>query len=223
MHVEPLVEDVYFPVCSPKLLEPRGGPLRPEDLRRHRLLHVDWPALASTAPSWEMWLRAAHIEHPDADTGHRFTSEMMALDAAIAGVGVALVSSAIADIDIRAGRLVTPFADNAMIRTGFRYHLVLPSDRKPSGDISLFCDWLRTECASRSYVSTAWRGAGQTGQAWMPGRGGGAGIGYRVSGNRLREGLESKERMVGVARFELATPSSRTSFTASNFAENRRF
>lgn len=139
LHVEPLFDDAYFPVCSAQLVERHGRrPLKLADLKHHRLLHVDWPALASAAPNWQMWLQAAKISHPDAHTGHRFTSEMMALDAAISGFGIALVSSRIAAIDMAAGRLVRVFADQAPIRTGFRYYLVRPNDTKPRKDVVQF-------------------------------------------------------------------------------------
>lgn len=148
LHVEPLFDDAYFPVCSAQLVERHGQPLQLADLKHHRLLHVDWPALASAAPNWEMWLQAAKIAHPDAETGHRFTSEMMALDAAISGFGIALVSSRIAGIDMEAGRLVRLFADQPPIRTGFRYYLVRPNDTTPGKDVVQFCDWLREKSRS---------------------------------------------------------------------------
>ena len=47
------------PVCSPGLLD---GPMplkTPEDLKHHRLIHVDWGNLAVQSPDWRMWTVAA--------------------------------------------------------------------------------------------------------------------------------------------------------------------
>ncbi|WP_257788106.1 LysR substrate-binding domain-containing protein [Rhizobium gallicum] len=145
LHVEPLFDDSYFPVCSPKLIDAHGKAFEPDDLQRYSLLHVDWPALQSAAPNWAMWLHAARTTHPDAHTGHRFTSEMMALDAAISGFGIALVSSRIAELDIEAGRVRRLFSDLAPLKSGFRYYLVRPNDTKPRDEVMQVCDWLRIE------------------------------------------------------------------------------
>ncbi|MBX4893612.1 MULTISPECIES: transcriptional regulator GcvA [Rhizobium] len=150
LQVEKLFQDVYFPVSSAKLFQTNGRALKLADLKHHRLLHVDWPALASAAPNWQMWLKAANISHPDAFQGHRFPSEMMALDAAISGFGIALVSSKIAAIDIEAGRLVRLFSDQAPIQTGFQYYFVRLNDTKPRKEVATFCNWLRANSAAEN-------------------------------------------------------------------------
>ncbi len=64
---ECLMPEVALPVCSPRLLE-RGAPLsRPEHLRHHTLLHVQWKMEDDAAPNWRMWLRAAGVEGVDAE------------------------------------------------------------------------------------------------------------------------------------------------------------
>jgi len=142
-----LMAEVSLPVCSPRLLE-RGPPLRrPEDLRRHTLLHVQWRTEDDSAPSWRMWLRAAGIEGVDAERGPRFSIEGMALEAAIAGQGVALASAVLVEGDLAAGRLVRPFPPSASQATAFSYYLVYPEAKADGPKVAAFRDWVLGEVA----------------------------------------------------------------------------
>ncbi|MGR3715556.1 MAG: transcriptional regulator GcvA [Thermohalobaculum sp.] len=144
---ECLMSEVALPVCSPQLLE-RDPPLRrPEDLRHHTLLHVQWRTEDDAAPSWRMWLRAAGIEGVDAERGPRFNVEGMALEAAIAGQGVALASAAVVEGDLKAGRLVRPFPPSASQATAFSYYLVYPEAKAGDPKVMAFRDWVLAEAA----------------------------------------------------------------------------
>ncbi len=144
---ECLMSEVALPVCSPQLLE-RDPPLRrPEDLRHHTLLHVQWRTEDDAAPSWRMWLRAAGIEGVDAERGPRFNVEGMALEAAIAGQGVALASAAVVEGDLKAGRLVQPFPPSASQATAFSYYLVYPEAKAGDPKVMAFRDWVLAEVA----------------------------------------------------------------------------
>ena len=144
---ECLMSEVALPVCSPQLLE-RDPPLRrPEDLRHHTLLHVQWRTEDDAAPSWRMWLRAAGIEGVDAERGPRFNVEGMALEAAIAGQGVALASAAVVEGDLKAGRLVRPFPPSASQATAFSYYLVYPEAKAGDPKVMAFRDWVLAEVA----------------------------------------------------------------------------
>ncbi len=154
---ECLLSDSVAPVCSPDLLD-GDPPLRePADLARHVLLQVRWKMLlregdsgADSAPDWRMWLRAAGLTDIDPDRGPQFSLDSMALQAAIAGQGVALAPSTLAEEDIRAGRLVRPFG--AGIGTGagarpFRYHVVCPEADKDRAKVRAFRSWIHDEAA----------------------------------------------------------------------------
>jgi LysR family glycine cleavage system transcriptional activator len=145
MRSDCLMAEVSLPVCSPRLLE-RGPPLlRPEDLRLHTLLHVQWRIEDDAAPSWRMWLRAAGVEGVDAERGPRFSIEGMALEAAIAGQGVALASAALVEVDLKAGRLVRPFPPSASQATAFSYYLVYPEAKADDPKVMAFRDWVLGE------------------------------------------------------------------------------
>lgn len=146
LHVTQLFDEEVSPVCSPKLL---GGakPLRtPDDLLGHRLIHVDWGKMKTGVPDWRMWTKAAGVEGISVGHGPRFTVEAMAIEAAINGAGVALVShSSIAD-DLRSGRLVKPF--DLDLETDLAFWLVCPHSHMRRAKVRAFYDWLTAEAES---------------------------------------------------------------------------
>jgi LysR family transcriptional regulator, glycine cleavage system transcriptional activator len=142
---ERLFAEVSFPVCSPALLD-GDPPLRTlEDLRHHTLLHVQWQMETDAAPSWRMWLRAAGLDDLPADRGPRFSVEDMAVQAAIAGQGVALVSSALVADDLARGVLVRPFPEAGDQATEFCYFLVYPKAYLQRPKVAAFRDWVKAE------------------------------------------------------------------------------
>lgn len=144
---ECLMSDVAYPVCSPRLLA-TGPPLRrPEDLRHHTLLHVQWKMEEDAAPNWRMWLRAAGVEGVDVERGPRFSADSMAVEAAAEGQGVVLASAALVEGDLRSGRLVRPFPPSICQATSFCYYLVYPETRAADPKVTAFRDWLLGEVA----------------------------------------------------------------------------
>jgi LysR family glycine cleavage system transcriptional activator len=101
----PLCEDVFAPVCSPNL-----GLRTVEDLTRARLIHIDGWVVPRPAPDWRRWCDEARVTGLNIDGGVRFTDSLHAIQAAVAGQGVAIVSLVIAADALRTGALVTPFA-----------------------------------------------------------------------------------------------------------------
>ena len=144
-----LLDEVSFPVCSPRLLK---GPRRLHklaDLRHHTLLHVEWNMEGDSAPNWRMWLHAAGVEGVDATRGPRFSMEEMAVQAAIEGHGVALIASALVVSELKSGRLVRPFGARGTGRTEFSYFVVYPEASAARPKVAAFRDWVLEE-------ATAW-------------------------------------------------------------------
>lgn len=148
LKVERMMSEVAFPVCAPALAEGQPPLLRPEDLVHHTLLHVQWKMESESAPNWRMWLRAAGVEGVDPDRGPRFTVENLALQAAIEGHGVALVSSALVADDLKTGRLVRPFAPATTEATAFSYYLVYPPASGTDPKVQAFRQWIMEEVAA---------------------------------------------------------------------------
>jgi LysR family glycine cleavage system transcriptional activator len=142
-HVSKVFDERVSPVCSPKLLEGSTPLAKLEDLKSHRLLHVDWGALTNQSPDWQMWALAAGLEDMSVNRGPRFTVENMAIEAAINADGVALVSHSAVVEDLKAGRLVRPF--DLTVQSDLAYWLVCPHAHLRKAKVTAFCNWLLAE------------------------------------------------------------------------------
>ncbi|MBF0168557.1 MAG: transcriptional regulator GcvA [Alphaproteobacteria bacterium] len=122
------------PVASPELLK---GPLalkKPEDLARHTLLHDQ-----VEPDNWRIWLTAAGVADVAPERGMRFGTGAEALEAALAGAGIALARRAVIRRDIEAGRLVIPF--EVPMPKDFAFYVVFPEGSAKSPKVKAFRDW----------------------------------------------------------------------------------
>ena len=135
-----LMEEEFIPVASPALLA-RKPVDEPADLARHTLLHrEDSPGPAPL--DWAMWLQAAEVDGVDADRGLRYGMESMAIQAAVDGHGVALVSNVLAESDIDAGRLVRLFDIGLRVGLDLAYYLAYTPGRLQLPRVAAFRDWI---------------------------------------------------------------------------------
>ncbi|WP_018151473.1 transcriptional regulator GcvA [Leeia oryzae] len=125
--------DVYV-VCSPHRKE-GAKPLRePADLADQVLLH-DAHSL------WDEFIHALKLDVKiDTRKGPRFNQSALAIDAAIAGQGVALASDPLVERDILLGRLYKPF--DISLRQALGFYIVYPKERKHSETILSMRNWL---------------------------------------------------------------------------------
>ncbi|GBD46812.1 transcriptional regulator GcvA [Methylopila sp. Yamaguchi] len=146
LHSEILLSDYVVPVCSPALLR---GPFPLDDISRlpaHVLLHDDGAAIDASAPDWRTWLKTEHVEGIDLTRGPRFDQALMAIEAAIAGQGIALARSTLVSDDLANGRLIHPFGEPRKVLHS--YHFVCRPHRLHTPRIQLFLNWLREEAAA---------------------------------------------------------------------------
>ncbi len=130
-----MAEDI-FPVCSPALLAGERPLKRPQDLAHHTLIHA-----TLAREDWQLWLTAAGLPTALASRpGLTFDLSLMALQAAIDGLGVALGRTPFVEADIAAGRLVVPFDVKLPAEAGF--YVVAPQETAQTPKIALFRDWL---------------------------------------------------------------------------------
>jgi LysR family glycine cleavage system transcriptional activator len=146
LHVERLLDEAVFPVCSPKLLSGSTALDTPDALKNLTLLHDDSPDDDPSCPTWPMWLKAAGVTDVDGTRGPRFNQSSLVVEAAVLGRGVALGKSLLAAVDLAEGRLVKPFG--AAVTVDFAYFIVCPPPKLVLRKVSLFCDWLRAQASS---------------------------------------------------------------------------
>ena len=127
-------DDRLLPVASPAL-----GLRAPRDLVRHRLIHFEWLRDAGDRPTWRDWLRAAGLEHDDASRGLRFSEVAHAIQAAVAGQGVALLNKVLVADALARGVLEAPFGPELDVPG---WTLLRPRDRRPGAAQQVTWDWL---------------------------------------------------------------------------------
>jgi LysR family glycine cleavage system transcriptional activator len=137
-----LMEEYFFPVCSTALLNDPKRPLHsPEDLRHHTLIHeiADIPDYVT----WDRWFSAVGVTGIDTSRGPRYSHTYLCLQAAAAGQGIALATSALIGDHLTAGRLVTPFPQQ--VRGAYQYYIVCPEESADRPAIAAFRAWLLDE------------------------------------------------------------------------------
>jgi LysR family transcriptional regulator, glycine cleavage system transcriptional activator len=162
------MDDVYFPVCSPRLA---GGrlPARPADLAHHTLLR-------SEREFWQPWFAAAGLDWPEPTRGPMFNDASHMLQAAIEGQGVALARSSPIGNDLTNGVLVRPF--QITVPSPHKYFLVYPPRLANSPKLAVFRQWLLDE------IATEQRGATRAGNRKAAPRGSAAASGARTRRER---------------------------------------
>lgn len=144
--VNKLLALTITPICSPKLVTDRRHPLvRPQDLRQQMLLHDDTGELYDGESFWEVWLKAAGVEGVDTTRGPHFSHAVLAFEAAAEGHGVVATMPVLAEADLHAARLVTPFALRAPLVSA--YYLVCSEAAATRPAVAAFREWLLAEAA----------------------------------------------------------------------------
>jgi LysR family glycine cleavage system transcriptional activator len=142
---EEIFRDRFFPVCTPELLA--KGPIisDPSDLARHPLIHFDWFANDPMAPNWKRWFEMASVDDPTARKGWQialsFREELHAIDAVLAGQGIALCSDVVVANDLASGTLVKA---HDLALPGYGYYPVYPPDHPRRATIDVFVQWIST-------------------------------------------------------------------------------
>lgn len=134
-----LCTDALIPVCSPAL-----GLSDPHDLKEATLIHIDGQSRPSPTPDWSRWCAQAGVTGLDTNAGPRFPDSMLAVQAAIAGQGVIIVSSVLAAKALAAGVLQAPFAHSL---TGDAYHFACAAGLEHRADIIALQTWFQASMA----------------------------------------------------------------------------
>jgi DNA-binding transcriptional LysR family regulator len=133
-HTRHLFGEEMMPVCSPRMLAGRTG-LKPRDLLGFALLHQ-----SARAEAWRRWFEQAGIEDAECMQGQRYELFSMLVEAAKAGLGVALVPRFFVLNELRSGELVAPC--DLALRSDSGYYLVYPESKQNSPLLAAFEEWL---------------------------------------------------------------------------------
>jgi LysR family glycine cleavage system transcriptional activator len=134
---EKLMDDWYFPVCSPRLARGRL-PKRPEELARYTLLR-------SEGEPWKPWFEAAGLDWEEPARGPMFSDSSHTLQAAIEGQGIALARESLLGQDLRNGLLVRLF--DVALRSPRSHFLVYPPRLQSAPKLLAFRGWILEELA----------------------------------------------------------------------------
>ncbi len=136
------------PVMTPELAEIYTSP---ESLVDAPLIFDDSLNFISPLVDWPVWFKAVGLDYPEGKTGSHFSNADHAVDAAVAGAGVALGRRPIILKDVQEGRLVTPF--KIAIETTARFQFLCRKGAETQPAIAAFRDWFLTEIEKTAHFS----------------------------------------------------------------------
>jgi LysR family transcriptional regulator, glycine cleavage system transcriptional activator len=134
-----LRSEQVVPICSPSVQAAQRFAV-PADLLELPLLH-----LSSRPDAWQRWF-AAKSGRDEAVPGMLFDQIATITQAAIAGLGVALLPTFLIEEELQAGKLVR--ALDLPMESSERYYLVWPKERARHGPLVAFREWLLEETAA---------------------------------------------------------------------------
>jgi DNA-binding transcriptional LysR family regulator len=142
--VSDLVTDLLWPVhlsllCHPQIAAAHRGMDLAAFIEANEIVHVRIADL----PRHHCWTQFVHhngLAAVNVERGLVFDTALLAVQYALGGQGVALVDSQLFAEEIRAGRLVKPFA--ASLDDGYGYYLITHPEGLADTAIALFRSWL---------------------------------------------------------------------------------
>lgn len=137
LDAEPLMQESIVPVASPAIAQTIRAPA---DLVRCTLLHDESHNWDPAHPDWETWLTSLGLALESPLRIRRFGDMNLSIQAAMSGLGVALVWHSLVVDELRNGRLVQLFGQALATKQG--YHLVTTPNRVNLPKIRTFREWL---------------------------------------------------------------------------------
>lgn len=145
--VEPLLVDRVMPLATAAWLADRPYLKSVADLQDHELIHIDWGPSFASLPTWGDCFKAAGIERSSRPErqGQLVSASSLAVDFAVAGVGMALGQGLLAQRALAEGKLVNPFGPVLPLPSA--YCLVYPHTRARRPDLQALIAWLKARVA----------------------------------------------------------------------------
>ena len=141
-----LVRDTFHVVGSPLLIGKASRQLSPGEIAHYPLIEAEWPPSDTQAPNWQRWEATARGQK---NTALRLTSlvslsfreELHAIEAAIAGQGLAICSDVLIGPELANGTLVRV---SPITLSGYGFYLVHRTDHPKEASIKAFTAWAKS-------------------------------------------------------------------------------
>ena len=142
--VTDLVADLLWPVrlailCHPQVAEQHRGKDLAAFIEANEIVHVRYEG-APRHQAWTQFIRKNSLGALNVERGLVFDTAVLAVQYALSGQGIALVDPRLWTEEVRAGRLVSPFA--AELDNGYGYYLFTHPEGLADTAIALFRSWL---------------------------------------------------------------------------------
>ena len=144
LHVERLITESIVPVAAPKLAT---AIKTPSDLIGCNLLEDEWHIGEGAFPDWKTWLASLGLNTSVPLRIQSFGDANLAIQAAVAGLGVTLAWHSLVEDDLKGGNLV-PLLNHSP-PTAYGYHLVMPKNRMSLDKAVAFKTWLMEKVSTR--------------------------------------------------------------------------
>ncbi|OBT16854.1 transcriptional regulator GcvA [Vibrio sp. UCD-FRSSP16_10] len=145
LRADKLYQEYLIPVCAPRLLDSHKPLSSLEDLTEHTLLHD------TSRKDWKQFVRQHRLNDINVNYGPIFSHSTMVLQAAAHGQGIALGNNVLAQPEIEAGRLISPFDEVLISKNAF--YVVCHEKQADVGRIATFRDWMLSIAASEGVPS----------------------------------------------------------------------
>jgi LysR family glycine cleavage system transcriptional activator len=144
---ELLFDEYVFPVCSPEFLARHNANL----CNDHCI--IDGPFILEDVNLWPAWFEAAGLRAPSPIRGPIYDDSGLTVEAAAAGLGVALVRRLHAQDALEQGRLVR--ISNVRVKDPYSCYLVWRDDNPRIQAIRRFSQWVLSECDRAGLLQAA--------------------------------------------------------------------
>ena len=144
--VEGVARESFLPVCAPGYAAVGSVPI--EDITQYRLIHS-----VKSQVQWDHWLTSAGVKRGKRWRRVLFDRSHMAIDAAVAGMGIALESNLMMWRELRDGSLVCPVTEPPPVSLVSQW-IVCPHDHLRHSKVRAFIAWIKKESDAWAAEST---------------------------------------------------------------------
>lgn len=150
----PLFADRVVPMAVPDVAGAAAA-LSPHQILALPRLHYRWTTTSDHMPDWDRWQAVSGYAGPALGPVQTFSTEILALDAAMAGQGVVLASERLAEAPLHSGALVRL---SGIALPGLTYWAVLLPSHPRRADLLALIEWMAGQaCIDAGQGLSVWR------------------------------------------------------------------